>query len=70
MHLLKYSWQFSFKIAEKAARFSFEKPQFTYNASGMSGLYFTCVFCVSVAYFKDCTWHKFKQFFQVTIILN
>ncbi len=29
MHLLKTSWQFSFKITEKATRISFEKPQFT-----------------------------------------
>ncbi len=29
MHLLKNSWQFSFKISEKAARISLEKPQFT-----------------------------------------
>ncbi len=29
MHLLKNSWQFSFKIIEKATRVSFEKPQFT-----------------------------------------
>ncbi len=28
MHLLKDSWQFSFKITEKATRISFEKPQF------------------------------------------
>ncbi len=28
MHLLKNSWQFSFKIIEKATRISFEKPQF------------------------------------------
>ncbi len=29
MHLLKNSWQFSFKITEKATRISFEKPQFS-----------------------------------------
>ncbi len=29
MHPLKNSWQFSFKITEKAMRISFEKPQFT-----------------------------------------
>ncbi len=29
MHLLKNSWQFSFKITEKAMRISFEKPPFT-----------------------------------------
>ncbi len=29
MHLLKNSWQFSFKIIENATRISFEKPQFT-----------------------------------------
>ncbi len=31
MHLLKNSWQFSFKITEKdfILRISFEKPQFT-----------------------------------------
>ncbi len=29
MHLLKNSWQFSFKISEKTTRISFEKPQFT-----------------------------------------
>ncbi len=29
MHLLKNSWQFSFKITEKDTRISFEKPQFT-----------------------------------------
>ncbi len=29
MHLLKNSWQFSFKITEKPMRISFEKPQFT-----------------------------------------
>ncbi len=29
MHLLKNSWQFSFKCTEKAMRISFEKPQFT-----------------------------------------
>ncbi len=29
MHLLKNSWQFSFKITERAVRISFEKPQFT-----------------------------------------
>ncbi len=40
------------------------------NALRMSGLYFTCVFCVSVACFKDSTWHSFKQFFQVTAILS
>ncbi len=28
-HLLKNSWQFSFKIIEKATRISFEKQQFT-----------------------------------------
>ncbi len=28
MHLLKNSWQFSFKITEKAMRISFEEPQF------------------------------------------
>ncbi len=28
MHLLKNSWQFSFKITEKAMHISFEKPQF------------------------------------------
>ncbi len=28
MHLLKNSWQSSFKITEKATRISFEKPQF------------------------------------------
>ncbi len=27
MHLLKNSWQFSFKITEKATRISFEKTQ-------------------------------------------
>ncbi len=27
MHLLKDSWQFSFKITKKATRISFEKPQ-------------------------------------------
>ncbi len=40
------------------------------NALRMSGLYFTCLFCVSVACFKGSTWHSFKQFFQVTTILN
>ncbi len=29
MHILKNSWQFSFKITEKATRISCEKPQFT-----------------------------------------
>ncbi len=29
MHLLKSSWQFSFKITEKAMCISFEKPQLT-----------------------------------------
>ncbi len=29
MYLLKDSWQFSFKITEKATRISFEKPQVT-----------------------------------------
>ncbi len=29
MHLLKKSWQFSFKITENTTRSSFEKPQFT-----------------------------------------
>ncbi len=29
MHLLKKSWQFSFKITEKATRISLGKPQFT-----------------------------------------
>ncbi len=29
MHLLKNSWQFSFKITERPTRVSFEKPQFT-----------------------------------------
>ncbi len=29
MHLLKKSWQFSFKITEQATRISFAKPQFT-----------------------------------------
>ncbi len=29
MHLLKNSWQFSFKITENTMRISFEKPQFT-----------------------------------------
>ncbi len=29
MHLLKNSWQFSFKITEKATRISFENPQFS-----------------------------------------
>ncbi len=29
MHLLKNSWEFSFKMTEKAMRISFEKPQFT-----------------------------------------
>ncbi len=29
MHLLKNSWQFSFKIIEKSMRISLEKPQFT-----------------------------------------
>ncbi len=29
MYFLKDSWQFSFKIAEKATRISFRKPQFT-----------------------------------------
>ncbi len=29
MHLLKNSWQFPFKIIEKATCISFEKPQFT-----------------------------------------
>ncbi len=29
MHLLKNSWQFSFKITGKATRISFEKDQFT-----------------------------------------
>ncbi len=29
MHLLKNSWQFSFKVTEKAMRIPFEKPQFT-----------------------------------------
>ncbi len=28
MHLLKNFWQLFFKIAEKATRISFEKPQF------------------------------------------
>ncbi len=28
MHHLKDSWQFSFKITQKATRISFEKPQF------------------------------------------
>ncbi len=31
MHLLKNSWQFSFKITEKAMRISFKKPQFTFE---------------------------------------
>ncbi len=71
MHLLKNSWQFSFKITEEATRISFEKPQLTCkNALRMSGLHFTCVFCVSVACFKDSTWHSFKQFFHVTTILS
>ncbi len=30
MHLLKNSWQFPFKITEKATHISFEKPQFTF----------------------------------------
>ncbi len=32
MHLLKNSWQFPFKITEKATRISFEKPPFTCEA--------------------------------------
>ncbi len=33
LHLLKNSWQFSFKITEKATRISFEKSQFTCQAN-------------------------------------
>ncbi len=40
------------------------------NALRMPGLHFTCVFCVSVACFKDSSWHNFKQFFQMTTILS
>ncbi len=29
MHLLKISWQFSFKIIKKTTNILFEKPQFT-----------------------------------------
>ncbi len=31
MHLLKNSWQFSFKITENATHISLEKPQFAYQ---------------------------------------
>ncbi len=40
------------------------------NALRLSGLCFTCVFCGSVACFKDRTCHSLKHFFQVTTILN
>ncbi len=65
MHVLKESWQFSFKITEKATRTSSEKRQLR-----MSRLYFTCVFYVSVTFFNDGSLHSFKQFLQITTILS
>ncbi len=65
MHLLKESWQFCLKITENATRTSSEKPQLR-----VSRLYFTCVFRVSVACFKDSTWHSYKQFFLVITKLS
>ncbi len=65
MHLLRDSWQFSLKTTENATRTSSEKPQLR-----VSRLYSTCVFCVSVACFKDSTLHNFKQFIHVSTILS
>ncbi len=39
MHLSKSSWQFFFKITEKAMRISFEKPQFTRETHYVCQLY-------------------------------
>ncbi len=44
MHLLKNSWQFSFKITEKAMRISFEKPQFTRETHYICQLYTLLVY--------------------------
>ncbi len=52
------------------AHFIWKASIYMRKALRMSGLYFTCVFCVSVACFKDSTWYSFKQFFQVTTILS
>ncbi len=70
MHILKNSWQFSFKITEKATSNSFEKPQFTCETHNVCQGYALLVFCVSVACFKDSTWQDYKQFFQVITILS
>ncbi len=71
MHLLKNSWEFFFKNYWKNyAHFIWKASIYMRNALCMSGLYFTSIFCVSVACFKDSTLHSFKQFFQVTTILS
>ncbi len=44
MHLLKNSWQFSFNIIEKAARISFEKPQFACE------MHYACQGCTLLVY--------------------
>ncbi len=44
MHLLKDSWQFSFKTTEKATRISFEKPQFTCETHNVCQSYILLVY--------------------------
>ncbi len=52
MHLLKKSWQFSFKITEKAMRISVEKPQFTcethYVCQGYTFLVYSAFLCFKI----------------------
>ncbi len=57
------------KLLKSDAHFIWKASICMRNALRMSGLNFTCVFCVSVAYFKDSSWHNLMQFFPVTTIL-
>ncbi len=67
MHLLKNSWQFSFKITEKAMRISFEKPPFTCETHNVCQGYTLLVYSAFL-------WPVLKIvlgiFFQVTTILS
>ncbi len=53
MHILKNSWQFSFKITQKATRISFKKPQCTCKA------HYVCQGYTLLAY-SAFLWHVLK----------
>ncbi len=70
MHLLKNSWQFSFKITEPALRISFEKPQFTCETHYDYPGYTLLVYSAFLWLVLNVPCKNFKQFFQVTTILS